>query len=180
MQQTKFLMASVMGHPIMHLRSPVLHNYWLKQHGLTGGLRATGGEARWTGSSSVCVARTWVRRMQSDHAAQGAGAFNRRPRLAGRAPNRAMNWVVAAEDGSYEGHNFEAFGYAESLSQEVPGWRADAGPVVIMGAGGGARRHSRPCRARYEKPSSLQPLTRPRAAARCGVRHRGSAVGTSP
>ena len=50
-----------------------------------------------------------------------------------------MNCVIVTADGRLEGHNFEAFGYAESLAQAVPGWRADAGPVVLLGAGGGAR-----------------------------------------
>jgi len=30
----RFLLAGVMGWPIMHSRSPMLHNYWFKQHGL--------------------------------------------------------------------------------------------------------------------------------------------------
>ncbi len=51
----------------------------------------------------------------------------------------AMNCVVVGPDGALEGNNFEAFGYAESLAQELPGWRADSGPIVILGAGGGAR-----------------------------------------
>src|SRR5499433_3431392 len=32
----RFLLAGVMGFPVMHSRSPLLHNYWLKQHGLAG------------------------------------------------------------------------------------------------------------------------------------------------
>src|SRR4051812_9805070 len=32
----RFLLAGVMGWPVMHSRSPLLHNYWFKQHGLTG------------------------------------------------------------------------------------------------------------------------------------------------
>jgi shikimate 5-dehydrogenase len=34
--QDKYLMAGVMGYPVMHSRSPLLHNYWLKQHSLLG------------------------------------------------------------------------------------------------------------------------------------------------
>jgi shikimate dehydrogenase len=51
----------------------------------------------------------------------------------------AMNCVVVADDGRLTGHNFEAFGYAESLAQELPGWRPEAGPIALIGAGGGAR-----------------------------------------
>lgn len=32
----RFLLAGVMGFPVMHSRSPKLHNYWLARHGLAG------------------------------------------------------------------------------------------------------------------------------------------------
>jgi len=32
----RFYLAGVMGMPIMHSRSPMLHNYWLKQQGMAG------------------------------------------------------------------------------------------------------------------------------------------------
>src|SRR4051794_14217649 len=32
----RFLLAGVMGWPVMHSRSPLLHNYWLQQHQLAG------------------------------------------------------------------------------------------------------------------------------------------------
>src|SRR5262249_60467628 len=32
----RFLLAGVMGDPVMHSRSPKLHNYWLGRHGLPG------------------------------------------------------------------------------------------------------------------------------------------------
>ena len=35
-QGSKFLIAGVMGWPVMHSRSPKLHNFWLQQYGLAG------------------------------------------------------------------------------------------------------------------------------------------------
>src|ERR1051325_6414000 len=32
----RFLLAGVMGWPVMHSRSPLLHNYWFQQHHLAG------------------------------------------------------------------------------------------------------------------------------------------------
>src|ERR1700730_6133776 len=32
----RFLMAGIMGWPVMHSRSPKIHNYWLTKHGLAG------------------------------------------------------------------------------------------------------------------------------------------------
>lgn len=51
----------------------------------------------------------------------------------------AMNCVVVAPDGSLEGQNHDAFGFVESIREAQPNWRADAGPIVVIGAGGGAR-----------------------------------------
>ncbi|MGE3936445.1 MAG: shikimate dehydrogenase, partial [Rhodospirillaceae bacterium] len=35
-EATRFLMAGVMGWPVMHSRSPMMHNYWMQQQGLAG------------------------------------------------------------------------------------------------------------------------------------------------
>lgn len=35
-QQDRFLLAGVMGFPVMHSRSPRLHNYWFQHYGLQG------------------------------------------------------------------------------------------------------------------------------------------------
>lgn len=32
----RFLLAGVMGWPVMHSRSPLMHNYWMDQQGLAG------------------------------------------------------------------------------------------------------------------------------------------------
>src|SRR5262249_38294256 len=51
----------------------------------------------------------------------------------------AVNCVVVAPDGSLAGYNFDAFGFIESIREAEPAWRADIGPVVVIGAGGAAR-----------------------------------------
>src|ERR1043165_9114228 len=35
-QSDRFLLAGVMGWPVMHSRSPKLHNYWFEKYGLAG------------------------------------------------------------------------------------------------------------------------------------------------
>jgi shikimate dehydrogenase len=37
------------------------------------------------------------------------------------------------------GHNNDGYGYIQSLKDEKPDWRADAGPITVLGAGGAAR-----------------------------------------
>jgi shikimate dehydrogenase len=51
----------------------------------------------------------------------------------------AINCIVVQADGSLHGFNHDGFGYIQSLKDVNPHWRADAGPIVVLGAGGAAR-----------------------------------------
>jgi shikimate dehydrogenase len=42
-------------------------------------------------------------------------------------------------DGSLAGTNNDCYGFIHAVKQEHPGWRANAGPAVVIGAGGGSR-----------------------------------------
>jgi shikimate dehydrogenase len=135
----RFLLAGLMGFPVMHSRSPKLHNYWLAQHGLTGaylplairteGLRAALRALPALGFSGC--------NLTIPHKEAALAIVDRVDPVARRIG--AMNCVVVAPDGSLEGQNHDAFGYVESIREAQPNWRADAGPIVVIGAGGGAR-----------------------------------------
>jgi shikimate dehydrogenase len=135
----RFLLAGLMGFPVMHSRSPKLHNYWLAQHGLTGaylplairteGLRAALRALPALGFSGC--------NLTIPHKEAALAIVDRVDPVARRIG--AMNCVVVAPDGSLEGQNHDAFGYIESIREAQPDWRADAGPIVVIGAGGGAR-----------------------------------------
>ena len=51
----------------------------------------------------------------------------------------AISCVVVRPDGSLAGTNNDCYGFIHNIRQEQPGWRADSGPVVVIGAGGGSR-----------------------------------------
>jgi shikimate dehydrogenase len=51
----------------------------------------------------------------------------------------AINTIVVEADGTLSGYNNDGYGYIQSLIDAKPDWRADAGPVLVMGAGGAAR-----------------------------------------
>jgi len=135
----RFLLAGVMGDPVMHSRSPKLHNYWLTKYGLTGAYMP------------LAIAREHLRAALRALPALGFSGCNLTiphkeaalkivdmvDPLARRIG--AVNCVVVATDGSLEGQNHDAFGYIESVREAQPGWRADTGPIVVIGAGGGAR-----------------------------------------
>src|SRR4029078_864431 len=135
----RFLLAGLMGFPVMHSRSPKLHNYWLAQHGLVGSylplaIKADGLRAALRALPALGFAGC---KPTIPHKEAALGMVDRVDPLARRIG--AMNCVVVAPDGSLEGQNHDAFGYIPSIREAQPGWRADAGPIVVIGAGGGAR-----------------------------------------
>ena len=135
----RFLLAGLMGFPVMHSRSPKLHNYWLAQYGLVGSylplaIKADGLRAALRALPALGFAGC---NLTIPHKEAALSMVDRVDPLAHRIG--AMNCVVIAPDGSLEGQNHDAFGYIESIREAKPGWRADSGPIVVIGAGGGAR-----------------------------------------
>jgi shikimate dehydrogenase len=138
-KHTKFGLAGVMGWPVAHSRSPTIHNHWIKQYALNGayvllpvepvnlptalkGLSALGFAGCNLTIPHKVAAMQWVDRV--DPIAQRMGA---------------INTIVVEADGSLSGSNTDGFGYIQSLLDVQPDWRADAGPAIVLGAGGAAR-----------------------------------------
>src|SRR6516162_526569 len=131
----RFLLSGVMGYPVMHSRSPKLHNYWLAKYGLTGTyvpltIKAEPLRALPALGFSGC-------NLTIPHKEAALAIVHKVDPLARRIG--AVNCVVVAADGSLMGQNHDAFGYIECVREAQPTWRADAGPIVVIGAGGGAR-----------------------------------------
>jgi len=51
----------------------------------------------------------------------------------------AISCVAVRTDGSLAATNNDCYGFIQNVREEHPGWRAGAGPSVVIGAGGGAR-----------------------------------------
>ena len=139
MSHPNFGLAGVMGWPVVHSRSPQLHNYWLAQHGLPGAyvlLPVHPGrlEAALAGLPALgfrgCNV-TLPHKVNAMRLVQDVDALARRM--------GAINTIVVQPDGSLKGFNNDGFGYLQSLRDARPAWRADAGPVTVLGAGGAAR-----------------------------------------
>jgi shikimate dehydrogenase len=135
----RFLMAGIMGWPVMHSRSPKIHNYWFAKHGLEGtyvplAIRAEGLRAALRALPALGFAGC---NLTIPHKEAAFDIVDRVDPLARRIG--AINCVVVAPDGSLDGRNYDGFGYIHSILEAYPDWRADAGPVVVIGAGGGAR-----------------------------------------
>ena len=135
----RFRLAGVMGWPIAHSRSPLIHNHWLAERNLPGAyvplavppekLERALRSLHPLGFSGVnltiphkTAACTMVDRL--DDAARAIGA---------------VNTVVVGEDGELDGRNTDAFGFIESVRDAQPAVDFTRGAAVVIGAGGAAR-----------------------------------------
>ena len=135
----QFLLAGVMGWPVMHSRSPMMHNYWFRQHELAGtyvplAIQPEGLAAALRALNPLGFAGV---NLTIPHKRQALAVVDEVDAVAKCIG--AISCVVVRPDGSLTGTNNDWFGFIHNLKQEQPGWRADAGPVVVLGAGGGSR-----------------------------------------
>lgn len=135
----RFLLAGVMGWPVMHSRSPLLHNYWMKQQGLTGtyvpleikpGTLDPALRAMHPLGFAGC-------NLTIPHKLDAMAVVDEVDDVAKKIG--AISCVVVREDGSLFGTNNDWLGFTGNLKQSYPEWRGDAGPVAVIGSGGGGR-----------------------------------------
>lgn len=137
--QDRFLLAGVMGYPVMHSRSPKLHNYWFEQHKLLGtyvplAIQPEGLLAALRALPALGFAGCNITVPHKIAAMEAMATIDPMAVRIG-----AINCVTVQKDGSLHGTNNDGFGYLESIRERFPDWRADAGPIVVLGAGGGSR-----------------------------------------
>jgi shikimate dehydrogenase len=128
-----------MGWPVMHSRSPALHGYWLKEHGLKGAyvplaVKPDGLRAALKALPGLLFSGCNLTIPHKVAAMDIVDEVDAKARRIG-----AISCVTVRPDGSLLGTNNDWYGWLESLHQEHPTWRADAGPAVVVGAGGAAR-----------------------------------------
>lgn len=131
--------AGVIGHPIAHSRSPLIHNHWLQKYNIAGDYQA------------YDVAPGKLNEVILKLRDAGLSGFNvtiphkqaildicttltKDARAIG-----AVNTVVFYPNGQVEGRNTDAYGFTENLKQSVPGLDFKSRPAVVLGAGGAAR-----------------------------------------
>ncbi len=135
----KFLLAGVMGWPVMHSRSPHLHNYWFKQHGLAGTYVPLAIEPDKLAPALRALAPLGFAgcNLTIPHKEAALAIVDEIAPTARKMG--AISCVTVRKDGSLVGTNNDGYGYMANLIEAQPTWRADAGPAVVIGAGGGAR-----------------------------------------
>ncbi len=135
----RFLLAGVMGWPVMHSRSPMMHNHWMAEMGLAGtyvplAIRPEGIEAALRALHPLGFSGCNLTIPHKGRAMEVVDEVDEVGRATG-----AISCVAVRPDGSLFGTNNDWLGFLGNLDEAWPGWRADAGPAVVVGAGGGAR-----------------------------------------
>ena len=134
-----FLLAGVMGWPVMHSRSPKLHNYWFEHYELAGAyvplaVKPDGLEKALRALPALGFAGCNLTIPHKEQALRIVDHADARARRIG-----AISCVTVNADGSLTGTNNDWYGFVENLREAFPGWWADAGPAVVIGAGGASR-----------------------------------------
>ena len=132
-------LAGIMGWPVAHSLSPRLHGHWLRRYGIDGAyvpLPVPPEQLPQALSALPALGFAGVN-LTIPHKEAAVSLVDR---LSPRAQRiRAVNTVVVEADGTLSGDNTDGFGFIAALSESQVGWRAEAGPAVVLGAGGAAR-----------------------------------------
>lgn len=133
------LVAGVCGWPVRHSRSPRIHNYWLRKYGIDGVYVPFPIDPANAGAAFRALPLLGIRGLNvtvpnKEHAFRAMDTLDPSAQRM-----KAVNTIVVGDGGALHGSNTDAYGFLESLREARPGWRADAGPAVILGAGGAAR-----------------------------------------
>ncbi len=131
--------ACVIGWPVEHSRSPLIHRYWLKQYGIDGAYEKEAvrpealarflgslGAQGFVGANVTLPHKEAALRLAAvaDEAARAIGAAN-------------TLWFDPA--GRLCASNTDAYGFMTNLNQDAADWNEGRRPVMVLGAGGAAR-----------------------------------------
>ncbi|NHF72939.1 shikimate dehydrogenase [Paracoccus xiamenensis] len=132
-------LAGVIGWPIAHSRSPLLHGHWLQRYGLAGHYIPIPVRPE----NLAEVLRTLPRMgfvgvnvtiPHKEAVLQIADIVTDRAALIG-----AANTLIFREDGKIHADNTDGYGFIANLTQNAPDWCPDRGAAAVIGAGGAAR-----------------------------------------
>lgn len=132
-----FKAVCIIAWPAGHSRSPLIHNYWIKQHKLNAEYRREAVPPEQFGN--------FIRSMR-DRGYVGANVTvpHKETALHLTEPDARARAVGAAnclwyDDDALRSTNTDVEGFLANLDQTTPGWDRGLASAVVLGAGGGAR-----------------------------------------
>jgi shikimate dehydrogenase len=132
------LRACVIGHPVAHSRSPLIHNHWLSLHGIAGEyvredissaeieafLKAFPRNGYVGGNVTVPHKEiAFASVSERDAVAEALGAVN----------------TLWHKGGKLFGANTDVYGFLANLDESAPRWSERTKTALVLGAGGSAR-----------------------------------------
>ncbi|SON58191.1 Shikimate dehydrogenase [Hartmannibacter diazotrophicus] len=131
--------AGVIGWPVAHSRSPIIHRSWLDAYGIDGSYDLIPVPPQEIASFLANFADSGFvgANVTLPHKEAAFAAVGERCDPAARALG-AVN-TIWLEDGLLYGANTDVTGFLANLDTSAPGWDRDAGPALVLGAGGAAR-----------------------------------------
>ena len=137
--QRKNIIAGVLGNPIAHSKSPILHHFWLRQNKIKGfyiPLKVSDDDLEMTlrnlpkiGFSGVNVTVPHKESVMSF-----AKIKTERASLIGSA-----NTLTFLPEGGFKADNTDGYGFMKNLEEQAPVWDPKEAKVLILGAGGACR-----------------------------------------
>jgi len=129
--------ACVIGWPVEHSRSPLIHNYWLKRYGIAGEYRREAvRKEEFAAFAETLAARGYVGANVTVPHKEAAFALSQ-PDERARAIG-AVN-TLWLESGVLRSTNTDVEGFLDNLDACAPRWDRDTGKALVLGAGGAAR-----------------------------------------
>jgi shikimate dehydrogenase len=134
-----FGLAGIIGMPVAHSRSPTIHNFWLKAQGIRGAYLPLAVKPERLKQALPGLVGLGFRgcNVTMPHKQTAMALLDRVNETSRRIG--AVNTIVVEPDGSLSGFNNDGNGFVQSLRDIKPAWRADEGPILMLGAGGSAR-----------------------------------------
>lgn len=132
-------LAGVIGWPIAHSRSPLLHGHWLARYGLPGHyvplpVRPENLAETLRSLPKMGFVGVNVTIPHKEAVLQIADIVTDRAALIG-----AANTLIFREDGKIHADNTDGYGFISNLVQQAPEWQPGDGAAALIGAGGAAR-----------------------------------------
>ncbi len=132
-------LAGVIGHPVAHSKSPLMHGFWLRRLGIRGHYVPMD-----IAPADLAEALKMLPRLgfvginvtipHKEQVLKLADVITDRAALIG-----AANTLIFRKDGKIHADNTDGAGFIANLRQHAPQWNPAAGPAAVLGAGGAAR-----------------------------------------
>ena len=127
----------IIAWPAAHSRSPLIHNYWIKQHNLNA-------EYRREAVPPEKFAEFVTHLREHGYIGGNVTVPHKQAALALSEPDERARAVGAAntlwyDDDTLRSTNTDVEGFLANLDAATPGWDRGLETAVVLGAGGGAR-----------------------------------------